>query len=54
MKNFLSEMAVSHSPNTRWLGKQCQILPAVDSTNDLLKEMMQQGDADLLPTALCC
>ncbi len=49
MKDFLSETAVSHSLNTRWLGKKCQVLLEVDSTNDLLKEMMQQGEADLPP-----
>lgn len=40
----LQETAVSQALSTHWLGKPCQILPEVDSTNDYLKEMVQQGD----------
>lgn len=50
MKDLLSETAVSYSLTTRWLGKKCQVLLEVDSTNDLLKEMMQPGDAEWPPT----
>jgi len=50
MKDVLSETAVSHSLATRWLGKSCQVLLQVDSTNDLLKEMVQEGDNDSPPT----
>jgi BirA family biotin operon repressor/biotin-[acetyl-CoA-carboxylase] ligase len=46
----LQETAVTQKISTRWLGKACQIVPEVDSTNDLLKEMIQQGD-DKTPPA---
>lgn len=49
MKDFLSTTAVSYSLRTRWLGKNCQVLLSVDSTNDWLKEMVQQGDVDSPP-----
>ncbi len=29
--------------STKWLGRHCLMLPEVDSTNDLLKEMIRQG-----------
>ncbi|VAW33430.1 hypothetical protein MNBD_CHLOROFLEXI01-4942 [hydrothermal vent metagenome] len=44
MMNKLQETAVSRRVSTRWLGKICQIILEVDSTNDLLKEMIQRGD----------
>jgi BirA family biotin operon repressor/biotin-[acetyl-CoA-carboxylase] ligase len=50
MEDLLSATAVSYSLTTRWLGKKCQVLLAVDSTNDLLKEMVQQGSDDSPPT----
>ncbi|MCB9009519.1 MAG: biotin--[acetyl-CoA-carboxylase] ligase [Ardenticatenaceae bacterium] len=43
MINDLSATAVSQALSTRWLGQTCQFLPEVDSTNDLLKQMVQQG-----------
>lgn len=49
MTKFLSETAVTQSLTTRWLGKKCQVLREVDSTNDLLKEMLQQGSVDPPP-----
>lgn len=49
MKDNLTETAVSQSLLTRWLGQTCQVLPEVDSTNDLLKEMVRQGDAAFPP-----
>lgn len=49
MEKLLSETAVTHSLATRWLGKKCQVLPEVDSTNDLLKAMVQQGSDDSPP-----
>lgn len=52
MKDVLSETAVTHSLTTRWLGKSCRMLLEVDSTNDLLKEMVQQGSDDWPPAGL--
>lgn len=49
MTAHLSATAVSQRLTTRWLGKNCQVLPEVDSTNDLLKEMVQQGDDNSPP-----
>ena len=46
MKDYLSETAVTYSLATRWLGKKCRVLLEVDSTNDLLKEMVEQGGKD--------
>ncbi|MCA9897522.1 MAG: biotin--[acetyl-CoA-carboxylase] ligase [Ardenticatenaceae bacterium] len=46
----LSETAVSQTVNTRWLGKFCRVFPELDSTNDLLKEMVQQGTESSPPT----
>lgn len=42
MDNQLSATAVSQALSTKWLGQQCQVLPEVDSTNDLLKERIKQ------------
>jgi BirA family biotin operon repressor/biotin-[acetyl-CoA-carboxylase] ligase len=50
MKDVLSETAVTRSLTTRWLGKSCQVLMQVDSTNDLLKEMVWQDSDDSPPT----
>ena len=41
-----SETAVAQSVTTRWLGQICQVFAELDSTNDLLKEMVRQGTAD--------
>jgi BirA family biotin operon repressor/biotin-[acetyl-CoA-carboxylase] ligase len=49
MMDRLSAMAVSRSLSTRWLGKTFQLFPELDSTNDLLKEMVHQGTADEPP-----
>ena len=49
MKPELSATAVAEALSTQWLGKQCQVLPEVDSTNDLLKEMIRQGDGTTPP-----
>ncbi|MCP4416399.1 MAG: biotin--[acetyl-CoA-carboxylase] ligase [Chloroflexi bacterium] len=46
----LEETAVSQALSTRWLGQTRQILAEVGSTNDLLKEMIQQGDEKTPPT----
>ena len=48
MNDNLQATAVSQSVNTQWLGKQCQIMPEVDSTNDLLKAMIRQQNVDSL------
>ena len=50
MHDKLEGTAVSQALNTQWLGKQCQVLPEVDSTNDLLKEMIRQDKGDAVPT----
>jgi BirA family transcriptional regulator, biotin operon repressor / biotin---[acetyl-CoA-carboxylase] ligase len=52
MSDILSATAVSQSLTTRWLGQTCQILPEVDSTNDLLKQMVRQGSAASPPAGL--
>ncbi len=39
----LSVTAVSNALSTRWLGQACEVFPEVDSTNDLLKQRVQQG-----------
>lgn len=39
----LTETAVSQALTTRWLGQVCQIFTELDSSNDLLKEMVHQG-----------
>jgi BirA family transcriptional regulator, biotin operon repressor / biotin---[acetyl-CoA-carboxylase] ligase len=44
MMDELQETTVSQALSTRWLGKTCQILPEVGSTNDYLKQMIRQGD----------
>jgi len=49
MEDVLSATAVAQSLATRWLGKNCQVLLEVDSTNDLLKEMIQQGGNESPP-----
>ena len=46
----MAAAAVSQALNTQWLGKSCQVLPEVDSTNDLLKQMVRQGDGGTPPT----
>ena len=46
----LSVTAVANSLSTRWLGQRCQVFSELDSTNDLLKEMMRQG-TDIEPAA---
>ncbi|WP_420627304.1 biotin--[acetyl-CoA-carboxylase] ligase [Candidatus Leptofilum sp.] len=50
--NELAATAVSQALSTRWLGQAYQFFPEVDSTNDLLKEMVQQGSEDDPPTGL--
>ncbi len=49
MMDNLSATAVTQSLTTRWLGQTCQVLPEVDSTNDLLKTMVRQGNPDEPP-----
>lgn len=44
-----SATAVSKEISTRWLGQSCQLFSALDSTNDLLKEMVHQGSPHTLP-----
>ena len=48
----LTETAVAQNIKTRWLGQTCQVLPEVDSTNDLLKEMVQLGMPNDPPAGL--
>ncbi|MBK8905628.1 MAG: biotin--[acetyl-CoA-carboxylase] ligase [Anaerolineaceae bacterium] len=45
MEDSFTATAVTQSLTTRWLGQSCQVLPEVDSTNDLLKAMVRQGDS---------
>lgn len=46
----LRATAVAQSLSTKWLGKHCQVLQSVDSTNTLLKEMILPGDGNTPPT----
>lgn len=46
MKDDFTAAAVSRSLATRWLGQFCQVLPELDSSNDLLKEMVREGNVD--------
>ncbi len=49
MRDSFTATAVTHSLATRWLGQTCQVLPEVDSTNDLLKEQVRQGPFEAPP-----
>lgn len=49
MKDSLTLTAVSQALKTRWLGRNLQFLAEVDSTNNLLKEMVSQGDEQSPP-----
>jgi BirA family biotin operon repressor/biotin-[acetyl-CoA-carboxylase] ligase len=42
----LSATAVSQSLSTRWLGQAFQLFPELDSSNEVLKEMVHQGTQD--------
>lgn len=48
----LSATAVAQSITTRWLGHVCQVFSELDSTNDLLKEMVHHGTANDPPAGL--
>ncbi len=45
MDDTFSATAVTQALTTGWLGQTCQVLPELDSTNDLLKAMVRQQDA---------
>lgn len=46
MTDDFSATAVTQLLSTRWLGQTCQVLPELDSSNDLLKELVREGTAD--------
>ena len=46
MIDHFSAADVLESLTTNWLGRACQVLPELDSSNDLLKEMVREGTED--------